>query len=82
MQHEHLYSGIVLIMQATALAALKVSVESIAESFISVYNLYNSDIRNIKKETAEDEIIIHINGPEMGWHPQIFHRQTFPGISQ
>ena len=66
MQHEHLYSGIELIMQATAVAAIKLSVESIAESYISVYNIHNSDIRNIKEETAEDEMMIHINGPEIG----------------
>ena len=66
MQHEHLYSGIEVIMQATAVAAIKLSVESIAESHISVYNLHNSDIRNIKEETAEDEMMIHINGPEIG----------------
>ena len=33
------YSGIELIMQATALAAIKISVESIAEFYNSVYNL-------------------------------------------
>ena len=34
-----LYSGIELIMQATALAAIRISVESIAEFYNSVYNL-------------------------------------------
>lgn len=66
MQHEHLYSGVELVMNATAVAAIKLSVESIAESYISIYNIHNSDIRAIKEETAEDEMMIHINGPAIG----------------
>ena len=33
------------------------------ESFISVYNLHN---RPINEETAEDEMTINLNGPEVG----------------
>ena len=66
MQHEHLYSGVELVMNATAVAAIKLSVESIAESYISIYNIHNSDIRAIKEEAAEDEMMIHINGPAIG----------------
>ena len=66
MQNEHLYSGVELVMNATAVAAIKLSVESIAESYISIYNIHNSDIRAIKEETAEDEMMIHINGPAIG----------------
>ena len=35
-------------------------------SYISEYNLHNSDIRPINEETAEDEMNIHLNGPELG----------------
>ena len=66
MQHEHLYSGVELVMNATAVAAIKMSVESIAESYISVYNIHNNDNRQIKEQTGEDEMMIHINGPEVG----------------
>ena len=66
MQHEHLYSGIEFIMQATAVACIKLSVESIAESYISIYNLHNSDIRPINDENAEDEMTVHLNGPVLG----------------
>ena len=66
MQHEKLYIGIELVMQATAVASVKISVESIVESFISVYNIHNSKIRPIKEETAEDEMMIHLNGPQLG----------------
>ena len=66
MQHEHLYSGVELVMNVTAVAAIKMSVESIAESYISIYNIHNNDNRPIKEQTGEDEMMIHINGPEVG----------------
>ena len=53
-------------MNAIAVAVVKLSVESIAESYISIYNIHNSDIRAIKEETAKDEMMIHINGPAIG----------------
>ena len=51
-KNEHLYAGIEMVMQATAVAAVKMSVESIAESFISIYNLHNNKLRPIGEETA------------------------------
>ena len=42
------------------------SVESIAESFISIYNLHNSKLRSIEETTAEAEMMIDMNGPEIG----------------
>ena len=66
MQHEHLYKDIELIMQATAVASIKLGVESIAESYISVYNLHNTKLRAISEKTAEDEMMIHIIGPLLG----------------
>ena len=40
--------------------------KSIAESFISIYNIHNSKLRPIEEDTVEDEMMIHLNGPEIG----------------
>ena len=53
-------------MRATYEASIKLSVESVAEYVISIYNLHNSKIRNIKEDTANDELFIVYNGPEIG----------------
>ena len=53
-------------MQATAVSCIKLSVESIAESYISVYNLHNTKLRAISEKTAEDEMMIHFYGPSLG----------------
>ena len=53
-------------MRATYEACVKISVESVAESVISVYNQHNSKIRNIGEENANDELCIAYNGPEIG----------------
>ena len=53
-------------MQACAVGAIEVSVESVAESMIWKYNLHNSDIRPIGEDTAEHEMMIDYNGPEIG----------------
>ena len=66
MKNEELHNGIELVMQATAVAAVKMSVESIAESFISIYNLHNNKLRPIEESTAEAEMMIHMSGPEIG----------------
>ena len=66
MKNEELYNGIELVMQATAVAAVKMSVESIAESFISIYNIHNNKLRPIEESTAEAEMMIHMNSPEIG----------------
>ena len=52
-------------MHATAVLAVKMSVESIAESFISIDNLHNSKLRPVEYATAEAEMMIHMNGPEI-----------------
>ena len=43
-----LYEGIELVLRATYEASIKLSVESVAESVISVYNLHNSKVRPIR----------------------------------
>jgi hypothetical protein len=45
---------------------IKISVESVAESVISVYNQHNSNIRNIGEENANNELFVVYNGPEIG----------------
>ena len=53
-------------MQATMAAVIKISVESIAESVISKYAIHNAKIRPIAYKTANDEMFIAVNGPEIG----------------
>ena len=55
-----------MVLRATYEASIKLSVESVAESVISVYNLHNSKVRNIGDETANNELFIAFNGPEIG----------------
>ena len=49
-----LYKGIEHVMQAAYVGAINTSVESIAESIISIYNRHNSDIRPIGEDAAND----------------------------
>ena len=58
--------GIELVIQATFVAAIKTSVESIAKAVISVFNRHNSDIRTISEEKLNDEMFVMWNGPEIG----------------
>ena len=61
-----LYEGIELVMRATYEASVKLSVESVAESVISVYNLHNNQLRKLNEDTANDELFVAYNGPEIG----------------
>ena len=54
-----LFREIEMVLQAT------VSVESVAESIISKYALHNSKIRKLNDSTANDEMFIAVNGPEL-----------------
>ena len=40
--------------------------ESVAESIISKYGIHNSKIRALKDTTANNEMFVAINGPEVG----------------
>ena len=62
---ERLFIGIELIMQSIAVASIKISVESIAESFISEYNRRNDKLRTLSEEAADFEMEIAKNGPVM-----------------
>jgi hypothetical protein len=48
------------------LAILKLSVESVAESMISKYNLHNNAPRSISEENENDEMFLSYNGPKIG----------------
>ena len=60
-----LFCGIELILQAIAVASIKISVESIAESFISEYNRRDDKLRTLSEDAAEFEMEIAKNGPVM-----------------
>ena len=61
----HLYENIEMVMQAICVGCIKLSVESVAESMISKYNIHNNELRCISKETAQLEIFVAYNGPEI-----------------
>jgi hypothetical protein len=66
MQTPALYEGIEMVMEATVVSAIKISVESVGESVISTYSIHNNKLRNLKDTTANDEMFISVNGPEIG----------------
>ena len=53
-------------MQACVVGSIKISVESIAESMISKYNIHNSKIRPITDDIADEEMMVDYNGSEIG----------------
>ena len=59
MRTSAIFREIEMVLQAT------VSVESVAESIISKYALHNSKIRKLNDSTANDEMFIAVNGPEL-----------------
>ena len=61
-----LYREIDMVLQTTVIGAVKISVESVAESIISKYALHKSIIRKLNDNTANDEMFIAVNGPELG----------------
>ena len=66
MRNSNQYKGIEMIIQATIIGAIKISVESVAESIISKYGIHNSKKRALKDTTANNEMFVAINGPEVG----------------
>ena len=62
---QKLYSNIECIMQAISVACIKVSVESVAESMISKYTNHATKFRSLNEQTAEDEMMVAYNGPEL-----------------
>ncbi|CAB4032571.1 Hypothetical predicted protein [Paramuricea clavata] len=61
-----LYVGCEMVVEAIVVAAIKMTVESIAESVISRYNTHNSKLRSMSEEAVNNELWIACNGPELG----------------
>ena len=66
-----LYTNIEMIMQAISVGCIKLSEESVAESMISRYNIHNQELRKVSEETANNEMFIAYNGPEIGESNQL-----------
>ena len=60
-----LYIDIEMVMHAICVAAASMSIESVIESMVSVYENRNNKFRPISEENAELEMIIAINGPDL-----------------
>ena len=54
-----------MIVHLMASAATAMSVESLVESWISVYEAHNNKHRPISNDRAEKEISVAVNGPEV-----------------
>ena len=61
-----LFREIEMVLKANVIGAIKISVERVAESIKSKYALHNSKIRKENDSTANDEMFIAVNGPELG----------------
>ena len=60
-----LYKDIEMVMKATLAVAIKISVESVAESVILKYFIHNTKIRPVSDKISNDEMFIAVNGPEL-----------------
>lgn len=60
-----LFKGIEMIMQALSVAAVKISCESIVESFVSRYEDHFHLKRNLNEESVNEEFEIAVNGPNL-----------------
>jgi hypothetical protein len=58
-----LYEGCEAVMDILCQAAVKMSVESVVESWISVLEHHSSKTRDLKDETILTELVIAVNGP-------------------
>jgi hypothetical protein len=61
----NLYLDIEMIMHVICIAAASMSVESVIESMVSIYENRNNKFRPISEERAVLEMNIAINGPEL-----------------
>ena len=57
-----LFNDIEMIMQALAVSSVKVSCESVLESFVSKYENHFDQRRNMSEDGANEEFEISING--------------------
>ena len=51
---DDLFKNVEMVLQAISISCIKLSVEFVAESMISKYNLHNNPLRSISEETAHD----------------------------
>lgn len=58
-----LYIGIEMIMQAICVSSVKHSLESILESFISIWECHFDSRRNLNEDSCLEEFSIAVNGP-------------------
>ena len=63
--NDSLFKGIEMIMQALSVAAVKISCESIVESFVSRYEDHFYLKRNMNEESVNEEFEIAVNGPNL-----------------
>ena len=59
------YRNIEMFLPSICVGCIKLSVESVAESMISKYNIHNNELRCISEETAQLEMLVAYNGPEI-----------------
>ena len=58
-----LYHNVELIIHALCVAATSISVESIVESWVSIYESHSNKHRPISNDRAEMEVCVAVNGP-------------------
>lgn len=69
------YKGIERLVPTICCASVKVSVESVIESLISVYEFHFDKLRTVKEDTSEAEMEIAINGPTIAQCDRIVNKQ-------
>ena len=58
-----IYKEIEIIIYCICASAVKLSVESAIESLTSKFEIHFNKFRNVKEETAHNEMMISVNGP-------------------
>ena len=56
------------------IACVKISVESIGKSVISVYNKHDDKIRPLSEDNVNDELFGALNGPELGEADEVLEK--------
>jgi hypothetical protein len=60
-----MFDGIELIIHIICAASVAMSVESIVESMVSMYEIRQSKLRNTGEDHGNEEMMIAVNGPEI-----------------
>ena len=58
-----LYTDVELVVQVLCAAACSISVESVVESWVSIYESHRNKHRPISNDRAEMEVCVAVNGP-------------------